>query len=201
MKKKFLHSTRKWVLMYSIFYMVLTLFYCSPRLLVSVLSPEHLNRTVQWLCNDATAGIPLDIFAWGLFIISAAYCGLDRSIFAVRSSMMEMGTCDMGNPSKVRHVIYLMFTIFLETVTLNYLLGADVNISFTDNSGQLITNTYNGIHLPLDQVSSALVSVIVCYVAGNKAIKVTQQVDATGGDHTPQPWADEKEQKVVVDDQ
>lgn len=182
----FFWSTHNWVILYTICYMALTVFYCLPRLILQVVSEPIAANLVKWLGPNATADIPLQIFSWGLVAIVAGYSGIDRASLAVKSSLMEVGACDMGNPEQTRKSIVLLSLVFIENVILNFVFGVDITI---DNI------TYSGIKLPLDGVSSALVATIVAYVLGNKSIRLTQQLDKT---KETEDWADEKEPRVEV---
>ena len=184
-------STHFWVVAYTVGYMVLTLMYCLPRLLIQVAGPEF---NPYWLSTTATSSIPLEIFAWGLLAICAGYSGIDRASLATKSSLMEVGTCDMGDPAKLRSVIYLLFAVFVESVALNFFFGQDLT-KVLIIEGSEIERVYPGLNLPLEGVSSALMSTIVMYVLGNKSIRLTQTMDHTKAD---EDWADEKEDCVYI---
>lgn len=184
--KKFFRSTHNLVILYTIIYMILTIFYCLPRLILQIVSEPTAIKLIKWLGPNATAGIPLNIFAWGLLAIVAGYSGIDRASLAVKSSLMEVGACDMGNPAQTRKSIVLLSLVFIENVILNFIFGVDIIINGI---------TYSGIKLPLEGVSSALVATIVAYVLGNKSIRLTQQMDRT---KETEDWADEKKERVEV---
>ena len=186
--KSFFWSTHNWVVLYTIGYMALTVFYCLPRLILQLVNESTAASLVKWLGPTATADIPLQIFSWGLVAIVAGYSGIDRASLAVKSSLMEVGACDMGNPEQTRKSIILLGLVFIENVILNFVFGVDITI---DNI------TYSGIKLPLEGVSSALVATVVAYVLGNKSIRLTQQLDKT---KETEDWADEKESRVAVSD-
>ena len=205
-KKSFVMGTGNWVTLYAIGYMILTLFYCLPRLIVQIAPIENVGRIVSWMGADCTSGIPLEIFAWGLLAICTGYAGIDRAALAVKTSMMEIGTCDMGDPKKLRKVIYLLFAIFLESVILNFIFGKDMSVlsgfeRLEDGSqGAAIFTTFAGLKLPQEGVSSALVSTISIYILGNKSIRLTQNIDSTGGaSNEDKPWANEVDNVTMVD--
>jgi hypothetical protein len=192
-KKKKSFSTSAWITAYTVFYMVLTIIACIPRLIVMVGNPAWVAAHISPNFYDI---VPLEVFAWGMLITFTGYCGIDRSVFAVKTSFMEMGTADFGNPKKLRKVIYLVFAVFVETLLLDLFFGMDYNLVVSDDLSVL----YPGIKIPLTQIGSSLASCFACYVLGNKSIRITQQVDATGGDDTAMPWANEKEQRTVIED-
>ena len=192
-KKPLSWSTHFWVVAYTIGYMVLTLLYCLPRLIVQLAGPGF---NPYWLSTTATSSIPLEIFAWGLLVICAGYSGIDRASLATKSSMMEVGCCDMGDPAKLRSVIYLLTAVFVESIALNFFFGQDfTKMTVIAGTTEEVTRVYPGLNLPLEGVSSALMSTIVVYVLGNKSIRLTQTMDHTKAD---EDWADEKEDRVYV---
>lgn len=195
-KKPFTWSTHFWVIAYTIGYMILTLLYCLPRLIVQLAGPGF---NPYWLATTATSGIPLEIFAWGLLAICAGYSGIDRASLATKSSLMEVGCCDMGDPSKIRSVMYLLCAVFVESVALNFFFGQDfTKLVIALDAVEPIEKVYPGLNLPLEGVSSALMTTIVVYVLGNKSIRLTQTMDHTKAD---EDWADEREDRVYVKDE
>lgn len=202
LQKNFVMSTGNWVTLYAISYMILTIFYCLPRLIVQLAPPEYISNIVVWMGADCTSGIPLEIFAWGLLVICAGYAGIDRASLAVKTSMMDIGTCDMGDPQKLRKVIYLLFMIFIEGLILNFIFGKDLRVpsefeTLEDGTKVILEYTvYNGLKLPQEGVCSALVSTISVYVLGNKSIRLTQNIDNTKDN---QDWANEKEDVTILE--
>lgn len=186
-------STHFWVAAYTVGYMILTVLYCLPRMLVQVMGSKF---DPTWLSTTATSGIPLEIFAWGLLAICAGYSGIDRASLATKSSLMEVGTCDMGDPAKLRSVMYMLTAVFVESVALNFFFGQDFSKTIVLADGfETVERVYPGLNLPLEGVSSALMSTIVIYVLGNKSIRLTQTMDHTKAD---EDWADEREDCVYV---
>lgn len=176
-KNKILESTRIAVLVYSFAYIVLTLIYCLPRILVEYTSFDmsHVNENFTF---------PLDIFAWGLMAVCSVYCGGDRATFTVKSSMMDIGKGDVGNPERLTTVIKILVVIFIESAFLNFYLGHDF-IVFGSSGKQ----EFHGISLPLDGVVTALVSCCILSVTGNGAISIATNV----GSKTPTDNEIEKE--------
>lgn len=192
-RKKKSFSTSAWITTYAAFYMVLTVIACIPRLVVMFADPVWVTTHIS---PDFYDVIPLEVFAWGMLIAFSGYCGIDRSVFAVKTSFMEMGTADFGSPKKLRKVIYLVFAIFCETLLLNLFFGIDYTLVLNDETSIV----YPGIKIPLTQIGSTLASCFTCYVLGNKSIRITQQMDATGGDKTDTPWANEREQRTIIEE-
>lgn len=171
-KKKFLYSTGNMVIAYNIAYMLLSILYCLPRLIAEV------SQNLEHVFADFT--FPLSIFSWGLVAINSAYAGIDRIAMMSKTSMMEVGKADMGDPQKLRKIIYLLTIIFVQSVALHFFFGFDKIVNGI---------TYHGVIFPLDGITTSLVSCITIYVAGNKGIRVFQSLDNTKEE---QPWANEK---------
>jgi hypothetical protein len=155
-------SQHIWVFTYTIIYFFLTIFYCLPRILAeySTLDVSHITENFSF---------PLEIFAWGLLAITAAYAGLDRATFMKKSSLMDFGEYDIGNTTNLKTVIILLILICGESYILNFYLGHSITIY-----GEHGPQTFSGIALPLEGITTALVSTVTIYVAGNKAIKGNQ---------------------------
>lgn len=150
---------------YAIGYMILTILYCLPRFLAefSTLDMSHVSEGFS---------IPLEIFAWGLLGICAVYCGMDRMALVKKTSLMECGVSDVGDKGKLLRVIFYLIIIFAENVILNLFLGRPFTI--VNETGKQVID---GIQLPLDGISSALVATILAYLGGNKAIKFASNID------------------------
>lgn len=185
-KKNILWSTHNWVILYTVVFMFLILLYCLPNILIRILPMEFLPILVIYLGPDATSAIPLEIFSWGLVAIVAGYSGIDRAGLAVKTSLMEIGTCDMGNPAQTRVSIYLLCLVFVEILILNFCLSTNFIVEGVE---------FSGLQIPMTGVSSALVSTVVVYVLGNKSIRLTQNIDKT---KETEDWADEKKPKTYV---
>lgn len=160
--EKILDYTGKAVYTYAVAYFLLTIWYCLPRLLA-----EFTSIDVSHISEGFT--FPLDIFAWGLMAICSIYCGGDRATFAVKTSFMDIGTCDVGHPERLGTIIKILVVIFIENMVLNFFLGHPF-VVFNQSGKQ----EFKGIELPLEGVISALVSACVLSVAGNGAIDIAK---------------------------
>ena len=163
-KKPIWYATSFWVHGYIYFYIVMTVLAVLPRLLAPILY-WTTGAVPTWVPEQVT--IPLEVFSWGLLIITSAYAGLDRASFAVKSTMTEVGTSDMGDPKKLRKVIVWLFLIFVESYALNFVFGKPF-----DYPPDAPISSFPGANIPLTEVASALVSAITIYVGGNKAIRL-----------------------------
>ena len=86
-----------------------------------------------------------------------------------KSSLMDFGEYDIGNTTNLKTVIILLILICGESYILNFYLGHSITIY-----GEHGPQTFSGIALPLEGITTALVSTVTIYVAGNKAIKGNQ---------------------------
>jgi len=158
------YATSFWVHAYLYFYIVITFMAVLPRLLAPVLY-HTLGAVPLWIPERVT--VPLEVFSWGLVLITSAYAGLDRASFAIKSKMTEIGTSDMGDPKKLRKVIVWLFGIFVESYMLNFFFGKPF-----DYPPDAPIASFPAANIPLTEVASALVSSLTIYVGGNKAIRL-----------------------------
>lgn len=178
------YSTSFWVHGYILFYMIMTIVSCLPRILAQIMY-FYTGAIPEWLPEEVT--VPLEVLSWGLLIITSVYAGLDRASFAVKSSMTEIGTADMGDPAKLRRVIIYLGIIFFESYALNLFFGRP----FPPEA----TVQFPGANIPLTETASALVSAITIYVSGNKAIRLVANVENKHRD----PNLDNSEATIVND--
>lgn len=178
------YSTSFWVHGYILFYMIMTIVSCLPRILAQIMY-SYTGAIPEWLPEEVT--VPLEVLSWGLLIITSVYAGLDRASFAVKSTMTEIGTADMGDPAKLRRVIIYLGVIFFESYALNLFFGR----SFPPEA----TVQFPGANIPLTETASALVSAITIYVSGNKAIRLVANVESKHRD----PNLDNSESTIVND--
>ena len=140
------------VIIYTLAYMVLTFIYCLPRILAeySALDVSHLTENFSF---------PLEIFSWGLLAICAGYSGVDVGF----KGKIKSTPAQEVKKDKVLQVIVLLILILLESTIFNLFIGHDF-ISVNEYGKQV----FKGIELPLEGISTALVSTIVIYITGNQ---------------------------------
>ena len=165
---------------YAIAYMILTIIFCLPRILA-----EFTPIDVSHISEGFT--FPLEMFAWGLMVICSLYCGVDRAAFAVKTSIMDIGTCDVGHPERLKIIIKILIIIFIENMILNFFLGHTFTVFNVSGKQE-----FKGIELPLKGIVSALVSSCVLYVAGDGAIGIAKNF---GKESTPLTSKEEKDKK------
>jgi hypothetical protein len=99
--------------------------------------------------------------------LSAAYIGVDRTAYAIKTANTKRGQSDMGDPATIRHIIFISGLLALEALVCNGLVEADFQ---------------------LDAFFTAFGTACTFYVAGQKAIKSVKYIDGkldTNGDGIP----------------
>lgn len=153
MSEKIIKNMSIGVIIYAIAYMLITCLYCAPRILAeySSFDVSHLTENFEF---------PIDIFSWGLLAICAGYSGADIGFGKNKLKAQSQGEI---KKDKVLQVIILLILILLESTIFNLFIGHDF-ISVTEYGKQV----FRGIKLPLEGISTALVSTIVIYITGNQ---------------------------------
>lgn len=162
MSEKVIKNMSIGVFIYAFAYMIITCIYCGPRILAEYctsLDVTHLTENFEF---------PIDIYSWGLLAICAGYSGVD-----IGYGKNRVQTQGEFKKDKVLQVIAILVLILLESVIFNLFIGHDF-ISVTEYGKQV----FKGIKLPLEGISSALVSTIVIYITGN-------QIALTKGSNLP----------------
>ena len=107
--------------------------------------------------------MPISNMAWTWCAICAAYIGVDRASYTIKSANLMSGSTDIGDPKTLREIILASGSLFVIAVTCNGLVDADFD---------------------LNAFASAFGSSVLLYVAGQKAIKsvkyVNGKIDANG---------------------
>jgi hypothetical protein len=94
--------------------------------------------------------MPVDLTAWFYMAMSAAYTGVDRFAYYRQSSKLKYGQANVGNPEKLRRVIFVSFLLFVEASLLELIISAP---------------------MPLEALMSAFGSTCLLYVTGQKGIR------------------------------
>ena len=107
--------------------------------------------------------LPISNMAWIWCAVCAAYCGVDRTSYALKTAQLESGQTDFGDPHSLRVIILLSAILFIEAIVCNGAVDAEFD---------------------LNAFSSAFGSSVLLYVVGQKAIKtvkyVNGKIDANG---------------------
>jgi hypothetical protein len=152
-----------------VFYAVVT------SLLMALQLALHLCLKFNWyttnpIFRDFINGnlvLPMETISWFWMAISAAYIGVDRTAYAIKTANTKRGQADMGNPATIRHIIFISGLLALESLVCNGLVEADFQ---------------------LDAFFTAFGTAITFYVAGQKAIKSVKYIDGkldANGDGIP----------------
>ena len=111
--------------------------------------------------------LPMQTISWFWMAISAAYIGVDRTAYAIKTANTKRGQSDMGDPATIRHIIFISGLLALEALICNGLVEADFQ---------------------LDAFFTAFGTACTFYVAGQKAIKSVKYIDGkldANGDGIP----------------
>ena len=111
--------------------------------------------------------LPMQTISWFWMAISAAYIGVDRAAYAIKTANTKIGQADMGDPATIRHIIFISGLLALEALVCNGLVEADFQ---------------------LDAFFTAFGTSCTFYVAGQKAIKSVKYIDGkldANGDGIP----------------
>lgn len=126
--------------------------------------------------------LPMQTISWFWMAISAAYIGVDRTAYAIKTANTKRGQSDMGDPATIRHIIFISGLLALEALICNGLVEADFQ---------------------LDAFFTAFGTACTFYVAGQKAIKSVKYIDGkldANGDGIPdeeQELGEEKEEEEL----
>lgn len=164
--EKLLRSSRWFVFTYMAWYAVMTLLQTLPAIL----------KAIWGITFNDTFTIPMDIWGWGLTFVIAFYAGIDRAALISRTAHMEIGKKDMGNPGRLRTMIYITMVLLIETYALAFFFKVD---------------------LPLEAITTAYISMVLLYTGGNKGIDLASAIDKTKDN---QPWANENNATLVDED-
>lgn len=111
--------------------------------------------------------LPHQSLTWAFAVIASGYAGTDRIAQFVKTKSMEYGTVDMGDPAKLRKLIFL-------TVMLLVL-------------GIVLSSFYGVPGLALDALATAFGGTATAYVIGNKSLRAAASGEGTHkAEETPQ---------------
>lgn len=125
--------------------------------------------------------LPMQTISWFWMAISAAYIGVDRTAYAIKTANTKRGQSDMGDPATIRHIIFISGLLALEALICNGLVEADFQ---------------------LDAFFTAFGTACTFYVAGQKAIKSVKYIDGkldANGDGIPDEEQELEEEKEELE--
>lgn len=111
--------------------------------------------------------LPMEQVSWFWTAISAAYIGVDRVSYFVKTASEPAGQTDVGDPATLRRIILISGLLLLEAVVCNGFADADFQLS---------------------AFFTAFGTSVLLYVGGQKAIKTVKYVDGkldANGDGIP----------------
>lgn len=127
---------------------------------------EHLNsESFLFKILNGQVALPISALSFIWVGVCAAYIGVDRAAYAIKSSKMVSGETDVGDPATIRKIILISGLVLL--------FGC-------------ISNCFIDYDFELNSLASAFGSSVLLYIAGQKAIKSVKYVDGDlDGDGIP----------------
>lgn len=153
-KKSIFRKTSTWVFVYAIAALVSMLFQAF--IAACIKFDIHFHGTALSSLVNGNFQMPMSNIGWMWCSLCAVYCGVDRAAYTIRSSQLESGKIDVGDPNMLRRVIVVAGLLAFVACLCNGFVEADFD---------------------LNSWSSAFGSSVVLYVGGMKATKMVQYVD------------------------
>ena len=155
-KKRWAWATSSMVIIYAIVFFIIMAMQFGIDMLAKF-EVEFHGKLLMSFINGEIA-LPVNTMAVIWVALCAAYCGVDRASYLVKSTTESIGECDMGDPAMLRFIILLAGLLF--AIGLGFGCFSDCNYE-------------------LNLLASAWGSAIVLYVAGQKGIKMAKYIDGT----------------------
>lgn len=116
---------------------------------------------VEFIVNilNGNVNMPLKSLSAFWVAICAAYVGVDRTAYALKSARISVGNTDVGDPHTLRYVMVISFIILMAGV---------------------ISNAFVDYDFQLENLGAAFGSSVALYIAGQKAIKCVKYIDVNG---------------------
>ena len=153
-KKKWSWATSSMVILYAIVFFLIMGIQFSIDMFAKYEITFHGKLLMNFINGEIM--LPINAMATIWVAICAAYCGVDRASYLIKSTTESRGQCDMGNPAMLRFIILLAGLLFAAGIVFGF---------FSDCNYELST------------LASAWGSSIVLYVAGQKGIKIAKYVE------------------------
>lgn len=103
--------------------------------------------------------LPHEALAWAFAVIASGYAGTDRLAQFVRTKSLQYGEVDLGDPKKLKRLIWITLLLLAEGVFLTSFFGVP--------------------GLALDALATAFGGAGASYVIGNKAIRAASSQEGT----------------------
>ena len=152
-KESIWHKTSTMVMVYAISYAVIMLIQAGLMIFGQAVDTGKIVPTFITSLLNAKVEMPLEALSIIWVALASAYIGVDRGAYAVKTSTLEYGKQDVGDPRTLRQIILVSGLLFMEGITLSTVCAADFQLT---------------------QLASAFGTTTVLYVIGQKAIKITK---------------------------
>lgn len=157
-------KTSFWVFAYAIAFLLIMLVQTGIGLLQIEETKAFLLQRfseVEFIVNilNGNVNMPLKSLSAFWIAICAAYVGVDRTAYALKSARISVGNTDVGDPHTLRYVMVISFIILMAGV---------------------ISNAFVDYDFQLENLGAAFGSSVALYIAGQKAIKCVKYIDVNG---------------------
>lgn len=157
-------KTSFWVFAYAIVFLLIMLVQTGIGLLQIEETKAFLLQRfseVEFIVNilNGNVNMPLKSLSAFWVAICAAYVGVDRTAYALKSARISVGNTDVGDPHTLRYVMVISFIILMAGV---------------------ISNAFVDYDFQLENLGAAFGSSVALYIAGQKAIKCVKYIDVNG---------------------
>ncbi len=157
-------KTSFWVFLYAIIFIFIMLIQTG----ISLLQVEETKAfllekfsEVEFIVNilNGNVNMPLKSLSAFWIAICAAYVGVDRTAYALKSARISVGNTDVGDPKTLRCIMIISFIVLMVGVA---------------------SNTFVDYDFQLENLGAAFGSSVALYIAGQKAIKCVKYIDVNG---------------------
>ncbi len=146
---KFFGDNSFLVVFYGIFVVLCAVIQCASPL-IALLSDRVGYEGVFSNLFNSNLRLPMAIITWFWASLCAIYVGADRAAFAIASREGSYNNPELGHPERLKVIVWESFWVFVISLLLNMIFDVD---------------------LQLEPLASAFGGALLCFVAGNKAIK------------------------------
>lgn len=153
---KWIWATSSMVIIYALVFFLIMSFQFIISVVVKYNIPFHGKAIANFI--NGNINLPMNTLAIIWVALCAAYCGVDRASYLVKSSTECIGSCDVGDPAMLRFIILIAGFLFLAGI---------------------IFSGFSEMDYQLNLLASAWGSSIVLYVAGQKGIKMAKYINTS----------------------
>lgn len=155
-KKPFYYKSSFIVLMYAGVMMALITLQVAMEIVLGLVEAGIITHWFFQNYINTNFELPMSAMAYIWTTICAAYVGVDRGAYAYKTATERRGLSDLGQPATLRKIITVSGFLFLYAVVANLMIDANFELT---------------------AFGTAFGSSMVLYVAGQKTIKLTSNMN------------------------